>query len=73
MPYTEELKSLIKAVEKTRPERLARKKKGQEFPRMSLDEAEAILKKYHPDYKDEGRRELKVGPSKGYKIAHEFA
>ena len=73
MPYTEELKSLIKAVEKTRPERLARKKKGQEFPRMSLDEAEAILKKHHPDYKDEGRRELKVGPSKGYKIAHEFA
>jgi len=73
MPYTEELKSLIKAVEKTRPERLARKKKGQEFPKMSSDEAEAILKKFHPDYKDEGRRELKVGPSKGYRIAHEFA
>ncbi len=73
MPYTEELKSLIKVVEKTRPERLARKKRGEEFPKMSLDEAEAILKEYHPDYKDEGRRELKVGPSKGYKIAHEFA
>jgi succinate dehydrogenase/fumarate reductase flavoprotein subunit len=73
MPYTDELKSLIKVVEKTRPERLGRKKRGEEFPRMSLDEAEAILKKYHPDYKDEGRRELKVGPSKGYRIAHEFA
>ncbi len=73
MSYTEELKSLIKVVEKTRPERLARKKRGEEFPKMSLDEAEAILKEYHPDYKDEGRRELKVGPSKGYKIAHEFA
>ena len=40
---------------------------------MSLDEAEAILKKYHPDYKEEGRHELKVGPSKGYQIAQEFA
>lgn len=73
MPYTEELKNLIKAVEKTRPQRLARKKRGEEFPQMSLDEAEAILKKYHPDYKEEGRRELKVGPSKGYQIAQEFA
>ncbi len=73
MPYTDELKSLIKVVEKTRPQRLARKKQGEEFPRMSLDEAEAILKKYHPDYKEEGRRELKVGPSKGYQIAQEFA
>ncbi len=73
MPYTEELKSLIKIVEKTRPERLARKKRGEEFPRMSLDEAEAILRKHHPDYKEGGRRELKVGPSQGYRIAHEFA
>jgi len=73
MPYTDELKSLIKTVEKTRPARLAAKKRGEEFPRMSLDESEDILKKYHPDYKEEGRRELKVGPSKGYRIAHEFA
>ncbi len=73
MPYTEELKSLIKVVEKTRPQRLARKKRGDEFPRMSPDEAEAILKKFHPDYKEEGRRELKVGPSRGYRLAHEFA
>ncbi|MBL7126591.1 MAG: FAD-binding protein [Dehalococcoidales bacterium] len=73
MPYTEELRNLIKIVEKTRPERLARKKRGEEFPRMSLDESEVILQKYHPDYIEEGRRELKVGPSKGYRIAHEFA
>jgi len=73
MPYTEELKSLIKVVEKTRRERVAQKKRGEEFPKMSPDEADEVLKKYHPDYKDEGRRELKVGPSKGYRIAHEFA
>jgi succinate dehydrogenase/fumarate reductase flavoprotein subunit len=73
MPYTDELKNLIKVVEKTRPERLTRKKRGEEFPRMSPEEAEGILKKFHPDYKEDGRRELKVGPSKGYQIAHEFA
>jgi len=73
MPYTDELKSLIKAVEKTRPKRLMQKKRGEEFPQIAMDEAEEILKKFHPDFKEEGRRELKVGPSKGYRIAHEFA
>ena len=71
MPYPEELKKLIKVVEKTRPERVARKREGKEFPTMSLAEREEMLK-YHPDYNEEGRREIKVGPSKGYRIAHEF-
>jgi succinate dehydrogenase/fumarate reductase flavoprotein subunit len=73
MPYTEELKKLIKAVEKTRPERIARKKRGEEYPMMSLAERDKILKTFHPDHIEEGRRELKVGPSKGYRVAHEFA
>jgi len=73
MPYTEELKNLISVVERTRPERVTRKRKGEEFPLMSLEEAGEILKRFHPDYRAEGRRELKVGPSKGYRIAHEFA
>ena len=71
MPYTPELKKLIKIVEKTRPERVERKRKGEEFPAMSLKEREEILK-YHPDFKDEGRSEIKVGPNKGYKISNEF-
>ncbi len=73
MPYTEELKRLIKVVEKARPERIARKKRGEEFSMMTLEEREEILKKFHMDYKEEGRRELRVGPSKGYRVAHEFA
>ena len=73
MPYTEELKNLISVTERTRPERVARKRRGEEFPLMSLEEAGEILKRFHPDYRAEGRRELKVGPSKGYRIAHEFA
>ena len=71
MPYPEELKNLIKVVEKTRPERVERKKKNEEFEFMTLDERKEILK-FHPDFKDEGRREIKVGPSKGYRIANEM-
>ena len=51
MPYTPELKKLIKIVEKTRPARVEKKKQGEEFPAMSLKEREEILK-YHPDFKD---------------------
>ncbi len=72
MPYPEELKQLIKVVEKTRAERVERKKRNEEVPFLSLDERKEMLQ-YHPDVKEEGRRELKVGPSKGYRIAHEMA
>ena len=73
MAYPESLKNLIKKVEETRPERVERKKAGQEVPAMSLDERQDILQKFHPDYIQGTRRELKVGPSKGYAVAHEFA
>jgi len=72
MPYPEQLKELIKVVEKTRPERVNFKTEGKEVPFLSLEEREKRLD-YHPDFKKEGRRELQVGPSKGYAIAHEFA
>ena len=71
MPYPEELKRLIQRVEKTRMERVARKKRGEEFPAMSLLERTEILK-YHPDFKEEGRREIRVGVSRGYRIANEM-
>lgn len=73
MAYPESLKALIKRVEATRPARVERKKAGQEVPAMTLDEREDILQKFHPDYIPGTRRELKVGPSKGYAVAHEFA
>jgi len=73
MGYTPELMDLIKRVEKTRPERVARKKAGQEFPALTLDERKERLEKYHPDYRAGALRELRVGPSKGYDVAQEFA
>ena len=69
--YPDFFEPYIKKVEGTRPARVEKRKKGEEFPFMSLEERQEILK-YHPDYKEEGRREIKIGPSKGYRIAHEF-
>ena len=72
MPYTPQLKEQIKAVEKTRAARVERKKNDQEFEAVPVAQREEILKKYHPDFISGTRREIKVGPSKGYAIANEY-
>jgi len=71
MPYPESLKALIRKVEETRPARVARKKRGEEFPALPLEKRDAILKAYHPDFREGSRREIRLGPSKGYSISHE--
>jgi len=72
MPYTEELKQLIKRVEATRPARVEKKRRGEEFPLLSLKERQIRLEKYHPDYKPGSRVELRVGPNRGYAIQPEM-
>ena len=72
MPYPDSLKQLIKIVEETRPERAKRKLANQEFPALSLDERKEVLELYHPDVKEEGRREIRMGANKGYRICHEM-
>ncbi|MBL7191453.1 FAD-binding protein [bacterium] len=72
MPYPDSLKQLIKRVEATRPVRVERKQASQEFPALSLDQRHEVLHKFHPDVKEEGRREISVGPNKGYRICHEM-
>ncbi len=59
---------LIKRVEATRKERL-----HQEFPPLSADAKKKLLEEFHPDYKDEVFRTLKVGPSKGQRTPKEYA
>ena len=71
MPYPPEMKELIKRVEKTRPARVERKKRGEEFPSIPLEKRGEILKKYHPDFIKGNRRPIRVGPNKGYAISHE--
>ncbi len=72
MPYTRELKELIRRVEATRPVRVERKRRGEEFPFLSLKEREQRLRRYHPDFKEGSRREIRVGASKGYAISPEI-
>src|SRR3972149_6840518 len=72
MPYTKELKELIKRVEATRPARVERKKRGEEFPLLSLKERQDRLEKFHPDYRPGSRTEVRVGPNKGYAIQPEM-
>ncbi len=73
MGYTPDLLELIKKVEKTRQLRVNRKKAGEEFPALTLEQRKDRLEKYHPDYRTGALRELKVGPSKGYSVAQEIA
>ncbi len=73
MAYTPELRRLIKKVEETRPSRLKRKARGEEFPSLTLGERDERLRAYHPDYQRGSRREIRVGPNKGYAVYHEVA
>ena len=66
--YLGYMRESIEAVEKTREKRLK-----ETFPLMSLEEREEILKKFHPDYKEEAKRPVKVGPNKGDLMPHEVA
>lgn len=73
MGYTSELKELIKRVEATRPQRLEMARRNEHYPALSLEEREIVLKKFHPDYQEEGRRPVKVGPNKGEMLQNEVA
>src|SRR4030067_1283899 len=72
MPYTSELRELIKKVEATRPARIEKKRRGEEFRVLTWKEREERLRKYHPDFLEGARREIRVGPSKGYAISPEI-
>lgn len=65
MSYTPEMKELIKKVEATRPQRIEMSRKDECFPDLPLAEREQVLKKFHPDYMEGGRRAVKVGLNKG--------
>lgn len=64
---TEEMLASIKKVEATRQARL-----GMDLKKMTADEKDALLKEYHPDYKDSGFETLHVGPNKGEKVPSEL-
>ena len=65
MAYTAELRELIKKVEATRPARLERARRGENYPALTMDEREEVLSKFHPDYQKDAKRIVRVGPNKG--------
>ena len=66
--YTPAMRESIRRVEASRPTRLP-----ETWPMMSPADKQEILQKFHPDYKPEGMRELRVGPGKGMSTPHELA
>ena len=67
-PYPENMMESIKKVEATRAQRMATEPR-----RLSADEKDALLKKFHPDYNPDAFAEIKVGPNKGQKAPLELA
>lgn len=66
--YPSSMRESIGRVEATRPQRM-----GVEPQRLSLEERKELLEQFHPDFKEEGKRALAVGPSKGELVPHEMA
>ena len=65
--FTPEMMESVKKVEATRAERMA-----MEPRRMTAEEKDALLKEFHPDYKEEAFCEIKIGPNKGQKAPKEL-
>ena len=65
--FTPEMYESIKKVEATREARMATEPR-----RMTADEKSALLKAFHPDYREEGFAEIKIGPNKGQKAPLEL-
>ena len=68
MEYPPEILASLKTVEATRQSRI-----GQGFPRMTPDERQDVLRRFHPDYIQSAFQELRVGPNQGSKTLHELA
>jgi len=64
--YPEYMTPSLKKVAQTRNKRFELEKTGKPvFPPMSAEEREEVLQKFHPDYKPDSKRKIKMGPNKG--------
>ena len=68
MEYPSNIRKSIELVEETRDKRLSQK-----FERLKPEEAQAVLKKYHPDFRKGATRVIKIGPNQGEIIITEIA
>jgi len=58
--YPEYMREAIEVVERSRENRLK-----ESFRLIDLEEREELLRLFHPDYKEEGKRQVRLGPNKG--------
>ncbi|MFP3952189.1 MAG: FAD-binding protein [Candidatus Bathyarchaeia archaeon] len=66
--YPDYMQKSIRRLEETRQDRI-----GKTYPSMTAEEKRQILEDYHPDWKEEEKRALRIGPSKGALMPHEVA
>lgn len=66
--YPNSMQESLKIVEETRQDRV-----GKSFRGMTVEEKENILRDWHPDYKLDQKRVLRIGLSKGELMPHEVA
>jgi succinate dehydrogenase/fumarate reductase flavoprotein subunit len=64
--YPEYMKESLEKVKQTRAGRV-----GKRFTPMTADERQKVLEGYHPDWKMDQKRELRVGHNKGLLMPHE--
>ncbi|MBF0162229.1 MAG: FAD-binding protein [Magnetococcales bacterium] len=67
------MRESARLVVKTREHRLAALRRGEGYPSLSLSDRRAWLEEYHPDYRADGCRPLRVGPNKGDMVPCELA
>lgn len=64
----------LEKVTQSRNKRFELEKSGKPvFPPMSAEERENVLRKFHPDYKPDARRKIRIGPNKGEELTTEVA
>jgi len=67
MGYPDYMQESIKKVTESRPKRV-----GVTYPRLTMEQANEVLRDHHPDFKEEQKRKVRVGPNKGDVANHEF-
>jgi succinate dehydrogenase / fumarate reductase flavoprotein subunit len=67
MGYPDYMRESIKKVTESRPDRV-----GVTYPRLTMEQAQEVLENHHPDFKEEQKRRVRVGPNKGDLANHEF-
>ena len=67
MNFTPEMLASMAKVEAAREANIALEPR-----RMDADEKDALLKAYHPDYREDGFETIKVGPNAGEKCPREL-